>query len=49
MTVSLYGSILSDDSGMLILVPKHVRASEGRLSLTLLMGRPRDYRGSYNM
>ena len=48
MAVSLCGSLLSDDSGMLIQIPRHVRSSEGGLSLSLLMGRPRDERRSCN-
>ena len=48
MAVSLCGSMLSDDSGMLIRIPRHVSLSEGRSSLSLLMGRPRDERRSCN-
>ena len=46
--MSLCESMLSDDSGMLIRIPKHVSASEGGSSLSLLIGRPRDERRSYS-
>ena len=46
--MSLCGSILKDDSEMFIQIPSHVTSSEGGLSVTLLMGRPRDERRIYN-